>query len=123
MKFDQRHLSSDYNPSCTDFFQQSQDNERPLSPSRLNEELNKILETEKKIREYKQMITSMQREMYSKKKDGPSGSTNKSSMVGTKKVFQEDLTPSTSIRSLIRQAEEDKRVGMESLRDNKHQVG
>jgi len=31
--------------------------EEPLSPSRLNEELNKILETEKKIKEYKDMIT------------------------------------------------------------------
>lgn len=28
-----------------------------ISPSRLNEELNKILETEKKIKEYKDMIT------------------------------------------------------------------
>lgn len=30
-----------------------------LSPSRLNYELNKILETEKKIKEYKELITKM----------------------------------------------------------------
>lgn len=30
-----------------------------LSPSRLNKELNKILETEKMIKEYKEVITKM----------------------------------------------------------------
>ena len=35
-------------------------NEREtISPSKLNDELNKILETEKKIKEYKAMITSL----------------------------------------------------------------
>ena len=35
-------------------------NEREtISPGKLNDELNKILETEKKIKEYKAMITSL----------------------------------------------------------------
>jgi hypothetical protein len=34
-------------------------NRGDLSPSRLNMELNKILETEKKIKEYKEMITKL----------------------------------------------------------------
>jgi hypothetical protein len=38
-----------------------------LSPSKLNKELNKILETERMIKEYKEMITKMQRDLYSKK--------------------------------------------------------
>jgi hypothetical protein len=38
-----------------------------MSPSRLNQELNRILETERMIKEYKDIITKMQRDLYSKK--------------------------------------------------------
>jgi hypothetical protein len=38
-----------------------------ISPSKLNQELNRILETERMIREYKELITKMQRDFYSKK--------------------------------------------------------
>ncbi len=43
------------------------DDQKSLSPSKLNKELNKILETERMIKEYKEMITKMQRDLYSKK--------------------------------------------------------
>jgi len=39
----------------------------PPTSTALNEELNRILETERKIKEYKELLTKMQREMYSKK--------------------------------------------------------
>lgn len=35
------------------------DDKASLSPSKLNKELNKILETERMIKEYKEMITKM----------------------------------------------------------------
>lgn len=46
---------------------QTSEKRKALSPSRLNEELIKILETERKIKEYKDILTKMQRDLYSKK--------------------------------------------------------
>ena len=54
--------------------------------------MNKILETEKRIKEYKEMITKLQRDFYSKKNHQ---SINYNTNISpNKKVFQEDLIPS-----------------------------
>ncbi len=52
------------------------DDQKSLSPSKLNKELNKILETERMIKEYKEMITKMQRDLYSKKTTTESVNSN-----------------------------------------------
>ncbi len=56
-----------------------------LSPSKLNKELNKILETERMIKEYKEMITKMQRDLYSKKESQTNASDGNSEIKKKKK--------------------------------------
>ena len=81
------------------------DDRTSLSPSKLNKELNKILETERMIKEYKEMITKMQRDLYSKKtivsvKPIPSvkeTDSMKSPIIGRRKVYQEDVNPTETI--------------------------
>lgn len=81
-----------------------------LSPSKLNKELNKILETERMIKEYKEMITKMQRDLYSKKTTEPSKPLPKepeplrspASLLSKRKVYQEDVNPTETIQQMIR---------------------
>eukprot|EP00347_Sterkiella_histriomuscorum_P012215 403369454 len=106
-----------------------------ISPSKLNKELNKILETERMIKEYKEIITKMQRDLYSKKKsivtqvvneDKPltvkqkqlqkssqnqnqKGSSKKTpnSLLQKKRIFQEDINPKEALMPLLKIADAD----------------
>jgi ribosomal protein S8 len=88
------------------------DDKTSISPSKLNKELNKILETERMIKEYKEMITKMQRDLYSKKtetqtiklkeKESASKSKHQSTASLIRKVFQEDVNPTELIQSMIK---------------------